>query len=149
MRFINYNNNNGTINSLLNILESDLSFYEKEGTSFLCISSLSADIDLRNNIISGGSIYTLPDFPISYDTLSYNVSSTDYISFSGIPDNSEFNIYKSNTEELSTTDFSEITSGIVDDNLLEISFDTDGFYKLKFECDYFNTLTTTFIITAI
>ena len=149
MRFINYNNNNGTINNLLNISESDLSFYENEGTSFLCLSSLSADIDLRNNIISRGTIYTLPDFPISYNTLSYNVSSTNYISFSGIPDNSGFNLYKSNTEELSSTEFSEVTSGIVDDNLLEISFDTDGFYKLQFECDYFNNLTTTFIITAI
>ena len=149
MRFVNYNDNNGTINNLLNIPESDLSFYVKEGTSFLCLSSLSADIDLRNNIISGGSIYTLPDFPISYNTLMYNVSSTSYISFSGLPDNSEFYLYVSDKSELSSTEFSEVTSGIVDDNLLEISFDTDGFYKLEFECDYFNNLTTTFIITAI
>ena len=149
MRYINYNNSDGRINSIINIIESDLSLYENASTSFLNINPLTANIDTRNNIISGTSIVTLPDFPATYNTLSYNVSSSEYISLSNIPDNTEFILYKTTIDDLLLTNYYQLTAGIVDDNLLELNFDTSGLYKLEFNCMHFNNLTSTFTITAI
>jgi len=148
-RYINYNNDNGKIIKIIRVSESDLSLNQPENTSFLCISSLSGEIDVNNSVVSGSSIFSLSDFPATYDTLLYSVSSSSYISLSSIPDETDFVIYKSQYDELSSTDFNQLTSGTVDDNILEISFDTTGFYKIEFDNVNFNNLTQTFILTAI
>ena len=138
-RFIDYNDKDGSINCIRYIQEYDKDFYDTETTSLLEIEN-DLEIDIRNNKVSGDSFVLLSDIPITYDTLMYNVSSTQYISFSSIPENTFYTIESENIITL---------QGIVDDSTLELNINTPGIYTITFDNKLYNNLTSTFKLTAL
>ena len=138
-RFIDYNDKDGSINCIRRIQEPDKDFYDTETTSLLEIEN-DLEIDIRNNKVSGDSFVLLPDIPITYDTLMYNVSSTEYISFLSIPENTFYSIESENTSTL---------QGIVDDDTLELNINTPDIYNITFDNKLYNNLTSTFKLTAL
>jgi hypothetical protein len=138
-RFIDYNDKDGSINCIRYIQESDKDFYDTETTSLLEIEN-DLEIDIRNNKVSGDSFVLLSDIPITYDTLMYNVSSTQYISFSSIPENTFYTIESENIITL---------QGIVDDSTLELNINTPDIYTITFDNKLYNNLTSTFKLTAL
>ena len=70
----------------------------------------------------------------------YNVSSTQYISFSSIPENTFYTIESENIITL---------QGIVDDSTLELNINTPDIYTITFDNKLYNNLTSTFKLTAL
>jgi hypothetical protein len=140
-KYIEFNIDDGVIICIRNILESDTILYESDKTSLLEIDSYT-EVDLRNSYISGTEIKELPNLPITYDTLIYEIGSSRTISFSTIPANTSFTLeYNGSIIEHAPQ---------VDDNILTFTFDTEGTYKLEFDNTQYNNLSsTTYSITAL
>lgn len=137
-RYIDYNINNGTINCIRDMQESNYALYS---TSSLLEIDKELQIDVRNSYISGGEILQKPDINIETFTYTYLTSSTNYLTLSGIPINTSFEIYKEDMNDI-------IEFGNISDGILEINFDTAGIYKIILDNDLYNNLTSTYYITA-
>ena len=141
-RYIQYNITNGDINSLIIINENDKSYYITDTFALSNIGTL--DVDIRNSYvdISGSDIKLLPTLPIQYNTLSYEISSSNSISLSSIPTNTSFILEYNNTYIES--------SSAVNDGIITFTTDTAGVYTFEFNnMSYNNLSSTSYSITAL
>lgn len=138
-KYIDYNNDNGLINCIRIIQESDLILYD---TASLLEIDNDLEVDLNNSYISGGMVLQKPDFNVECSNFTYPISSTEYIILSSIPENTLFKIYDRDND----SDIIEMDN--INDGLLEINFDTAGIYKVVLDNELFNNITSTYHITA-
>tara|TARA_R110000787_G_scaffold7299_1_gene25081 strand:- start:6767 stop:7198 length:432 start_codon:yes stop_codon:yes gene_type:complete len=141
-RYIEYNISDGSINALRIIHEEDISLYSSDTVSFYDIGTSLVDIRNSYFVLSSSEIKELQTLPIQYNTLSYEISSSNSISFSSIPVNTQFELeYNSNIIESASS---------IDDGILTFTTDTVGVYTLEFSNSLYNNLSsTTYSITAL
>jgi hypothetical protein len=121
--------------------ESDINFYLTDTVSLLEIDS-NLKVDTRNNFVSNNQIKTLTTLPVSYNTLTYEISSSNVISFSSIP------VATSALLKFNESYLNNLSS--IDDGFINFTTDTSGIYTFEFEnSNYHNLSSTTYSITAI
>tara|TARA_E500000318_G_C3558452_1_gene212216 strand:- start:1305 stop:1736 length:432 start_codon:yes stop_codon:yes gene_type:complete len=141
-RYIEYNISDGSINGIKCIHEEDTSFYITDTVSLSNIGNL--EVDIRNSYfdLSAIEVKVLPTLPIQYNTLSYEISSSNSISFSSVPVNTQFTI------EYNSSIIND--DSLIDDSILTFTTDTPGVYTLKFDNSLYNNLSSsTYSITAL
>jgi len=139
--YIEYNNITGKILGSRVIIDKYVSNYETDTISLTCVDE---GVDFRNTYfdISGSEFKTLPNLPIEYSTLTYEISSPHGISLSSVPLSSNISVIYNDTVIEEDTN--------IDDNIVTFTTDKIGIYNLEIDNEQYNNLSaTTFSITAI
>ena len=140
-KYVEYIIDSGKITGIRIMNESDINFYITDTVSLLEIDS-NLKVDTRNNFVSNNQIKTLSTLPISYNTLSYEISSSNVISFSSIP------VATSALLKFNESYLNNLSS--IDDGFINFTTDTSGIYTFEFEnSNYHNLSSSTYSITAI
>lgn len=141
-RYIEYNTSNGSIIGIRTVHEEDTSLYITDTVSLVNIGTL--EVDVRNSYfdLSSSEIKELPTLPIQNNTLSYEISSSNSISFSSIPVDTLYSlVYEGDNIE---------SDPLVNDGIINFTTDTAGIYTFEFNNLLYNTLSsTTYSITAL
>tara|TARA_R110000796_G_C14310651_1_gene406512 strand:- start:114 stop:548 length:435 start_codon:yes stop_codon:yes gene_type:complete len=127
-KFLKYNTLTGKLHSIIYINESDKDLYYETNYTLSAVDNYS-NISLDDNKInlSTNQISNKDDFPIVFNTLVQDITSTDFISISGIPSGTRFTL----SNNLSNIIYTEI----VNDGILEFELDTmdKGILYLNFK----------------
>jgi hypothetical protein len=141
-RYLEYNISDGSINGIRSIHEEDVSFYVTDTVSLSNIGNL--EVDIRNSYfdLSAIEVKELPTLPLQYNTLSYEINSSNSISFSSVPLNTSVDV------EFDSDNIAGLSA--IDDGILNFTTDTAGIYTIEFNNVLYNELSsTTFSITAV